>query len=223
MYKMCSAAIILLAAVSISRAHFPFIVPEEKDSAAKVVFSDTLEPDKNVNIEKIASTKLTLRDSSGKESTLEWKKGDAFYSLAVPGSGTRVIYGTTDYGVLQKGNTKPFKLTYYPKAVLGTATAREATIGKLPLEVVVTGNGGKVRFRVLASGQPLAGSEVTVILPDGAKKSSSTDKEGFTPEYTATGRYGVYAKQVDAKPGEHAGKKFDESRNYATLVCEVGK
>ena len=223
MYKLCSAAVLTLAAVSVSRAHFPFIVPDDKGSSAKVVFSDTLDPDTNVNIEKLANTKLTLRDAAGKESAVEWKKGDGFYSLAVPGSGTRVVYGVTDYGVLQKGDTKPFKLTYYPKAVIGAATAKEATIGKLPLEVVAVGSGSKVKFQVLASGKPLPDSEVTVIRPDGARKSSVTNKEGFTPEYDGTGRYGLYAKQIEAKPGEHAGKKYDEARHYATLVCDVGK
>jgi uncharacterized GH25 family protein len=223
MSKMCGAAMVLLAAVSVARAHFPFIVPDDKGSTAKVVFSDTLDPDTNVNIEKLANTKLMIRDAGGKESVAEWKKGEGFYALAVPGSGDRVVYGVTDYGVLQKGDTKPFKLTYYPKAVLGTASAKEATIGKLPLEVVATGSGNKVKFLVLASGKPLADSEVTVILPDGAKKSSTTNKEGFTPEYDGAGRYGVYAKQIEAKPGEHAGKKYDEARHYATLVCDVGK
>lgn len=222
MYKMCGAALVLLAAVSVARAHFPFIVLDDKGETAKVVFSDTLEPDTNVNIEKLANTKLMVRDGGGKESTVEWKKGDGFYSLAVPG-GTRVVYGVTDYGVLQKGDTKPFKLTYYPKAVIGTATAKEATIGKLPLEVVAIGSGTKVKFQVIAAGKPLADAEVTVILPDGAKKFSTTNKEGFTSEYDGVGRYGVYAKQIEAKPGEHAGKKYDEARHYATLVCVIGK
>ena len=223
MYKMCSAVVILLAAASLSQAHFPFIVPDDKGATAKVVFSDTLEPDLNVNIEKLANTKLTLRDSTGKESAVEWKKDNGFYSLPVPGTGTRVVYGTTDYGVLQKGDTKPFKLTYYPKAVIGTATAKEATIGKQALEVVAVGSGGKVRFQVLAAGQPLADSEVTVLLPDGVKKMARTNKEGLTPEYDGRGRYGVYAKQVERKPGEHAGKKYDEARHYATLVCDISK
>ena len=33
----------------------------------------------------------------------------------------------------------------------------------------------------------------------------------------------VIAKLIEAKPGEHAGKKYDESRSYATLVCDIGK
>jgi uncharacterized GH25 family protein len=223
MQKMLGAAMVMLAAASISRAHFPFIVPDEKGTTAKVVFSDSLEPDTNVNIEKIANTKLTLRDAGGKESQVEWKKGEGFYSVTVPGSGQRVVYGVTDYGVLQKGDAKPFKLTYYPKAVLGAATTKEAVVGKLPLEIAATGEGSKVRFQVLAAGKPLADSEVTVVLPDGARKTSITTKEGFTPEYTGPGRYAVIAKQIEAKPGEHAGKKYDEARNYATLVCDIGK
>jgi len=223
MRKMFGTLAIVLIAASFSQAHFPFIVPDDKGTNAKVVFSDTLEPDTNVNIEKIANTKLTLRDAGGKESPVEWKKGEGFYSLAIPGAGTRVVYGVTDYGVLQKGDAKPFKLTYFPKAVVGAATAKEAVIGKLPLEVVAVGNGSKLKFQVLAQGKPLPDSEVTVMLPDGAKKSSTTNKEGFTPEYDGAGRYAVYAKQIETKPGEHAGKKYDEARNYATLVCEVGK
>jgi uncharacterized GH25 family protein len=222
MYKTSGAVIVLLAAASMAWAHFPFIVPDEKGASAKVVFSDTLDPDSNVNIEKLANTKLMVRDAGGKESPVEWKKGEGFYSLAVP-NGSRVVYGVTDYGVLQKGDTKPFKLTYYPKAVIGAATAKEAVIGKLPLEVVAIESGKKVKFQVLAAGKPLADSEVTVILPDGAKKSSTTNKEGFTPEYDGAGRYGVYAKQIEAKPGEHAGKKYDEARHYATLVCDISK
>ena len=141
MYRMLSAAALALLTVSLAEGHFAFIVPTEKGDGAQVIFSDDLKPDTNVNIEKIAATKLTLRDSAGKESPLEWKKGEGFYAVTVPGSGTRVVYGVTDYGVLQKGEGKPFKLTYLPKAVLGSATAKEATVGeKLELEVLVAGD-----------------------------------------------------------------------------------
>lgn len=224
MYRMLGAAVVGLFAVSMAQGHFPFIVPDSNGTAAKVVFSDSFEPDKDVNIEKLANTKLTLRDAGGKEVPLEWKKGEGFYSVDVPGMGTRVVYGVTEYGVLQKGDQKPFKLTYYPKAVFGTATAKEATVGeKLPLEVVAVSSNGKVKFQVLKSGKPLAESEVSVLVPNSSKKDVKTDKDGFTSEFEAAGRYGVYAKLIEAKSGEHAGKKFDEARHYATLVCEITK
>jgi uncharacterized GH25 family protein len=222
MYRMIGAAAVGLFAAAIAQAHFPFVVPDEQGQSAKVVFSDTLEPDTNVNVEKIASTKLTLRDAAGKESPLEWKKAEGFYAVNVPGRGDRVIYGATDYGVLQKGDSKPFKLAYFPKAALGNSGAK-AVGEKLPLEVVAEGGLGKVRFRVLAAGKPVPESEVTVMVPGGEKKMVKTDKDGYTPGYDGAGRYGVVAKQVEAKAGEHAGKKFEEVRNYATLVCDVAK
>ncbi len=223
MYRMIGAAAVGLLACAAAGAHYPFVVPDENGQSAKVVFSDTLSPDTDVNVEKIGNTKLTLRDAGGKESELEWKKDTGFYAVNVPGVGDRVVYGVTDYGVLQRGDDKPFKLAYYPKAAFGAAAAKP--VGeKLPLEVAAEGGtAGKVRFRVLAAGKPVAESELMVIRPDGTKKALKTDKDGYTTPFEGAGRYGVYAKRVEVKAGEQAGKKYDEIRSYATLVCDVAK
>ena len=101
MYRMLGSTLVGLLAASVAQGHFPFIIPDANGETAKVVFSDDLSPDTNVNIEKLAGTKLTLRDTAGKETPLEWKKGEGFYAVTIPGSGNRVIYGLTDYGVLQ--------------------------------------------------------------------------------------------------------------------------
>jgi uncharacterized GH25 family protein len=224
MRRLLFVPVFMLCSVSLAQGHFAFIVPEGKGETAKVIFSDDLQPDTKVNIEKIANTKLTLRDAAGKESALEWKKGDGFYAVNVPGSGNRVVFGVTDYGVLQKGEGKPFKLTYCPKAIIGTATAKEATVGeKLELEILASGTPGKTRFQVLAAGKPAAELEVTIILADGMKKPVKTDKEGFTPVFDGSGRVGVIAKKIEAKKGEHGGKTFEETRTYATLVCDIEK
>jgi uncharacterized GH25 family protein len=222
MYRTLGALVVGLCAAAAAQAHFPFVVPDDKGQAAKVVFSDNLEPDTNVNIEKIAGTKLTLRDAAGKDAPLEFKKEEGYLAVNVPGTGNRVVFGITDYGVLQKGDSKPFKLVYYPKAVLGAANA--AALGeKAGLDVIADGASAKVRFRVLAAGKPVADSEVIVLLPGGNKKAVATDKEGYTPAFEGAGRYGVYAKLIEAKAGEHGGKKFEEIRHYATLVCDVAK
>ncbi len=55
------------------------------------------------------------------------------------------------------------------------------------------------------------------------KKTFQADKEGYTPAFDAAGRYGVYARWTEAKPGELAGARFTETRHYATLVVDVGK
>lgn len=222
MYRMFGALIVGLIAVAAARGHFTFVVPDAGGASAKVIFSDDLKPDTSVSVEKIAGTKLTLRDAAGKDTPLELKKGEGCYLVNLPGSGARVIFGTTDYGVMQKGESKPYLLVYHPKALVGDVPAKAAAVGAR-LEVVPAGEPGKPRFRVLADGKPAAEVEVTVLVPGSAKQMVKTDKEGLTPAFAAAGRYGVFARWTEAKAGEHAGKKYEEVRHYATLVADVGK
>lgn len=226
MKRMFGALAVGLLAAAAAQAHFPFIVPAADGTSAVVVFSDDLNPDPNVNVEKLANTKLFVRDAGGKDAPLDWKKGDGFYTVAVPGSGPRVVYGVTEYGVLQKGDAKPFRLVYLPKAVVGGGTAK--AVGEpLKVEILAAGEAGKTRFQVLSGGKPAAEAEVTVLVPGDDKKATKmttkTDRDGFTPAYPAAGRYGVFARVTDAKGGEFAGKKFEETRYYATLVIDVAK
>jgi uncharacterized GH25 family protein len=229
MKRMFGAVVVGLVAVAAAQAHFAFIVPGPDGNTARLVFSDELAPDTKVNIEKLANTKLTLRDARKTDTPLEWTKGDGFYEVKVPGSGPRVVYGVTEYGVLQKGDSKPFRLTYYPKALLGDTPRETSAIGTLTIgaplkvEIIPRFDLGKVRFQVIHDTTPAAGAEVTVLVPGSEKKSVTTDKEGFTPAFEATGRYGVSARVTEAKGGEYAGQKYEEARHYATLVVDVGK
>jgi len=222
MCRMFGAAAVGLLAVAVAQAHFTFVVPDAGGSSAKVIFSDDLNPDPNVSVEKIANTKLTLRDAAGKESPLETKKGDGCYLVNLPGGGPRVVYGTTEFGVSQKGTDKPYLLVYYPKALVGSVPEKLAATGA-KLEVVPAGGSGQVQFRVVSEGKAAADVEVTVLLPASGKKAVKADKDGLTPAFDGSGRYGVFARLTEAKTGEHAGKKYEEVRHYATLVAEVGK
>jgi uncharacterized GH25 family protein len=220
MKRLFGSLAVGLLAIAVAQAHFPFIVPDADGNSAKVVFSDTLEPDANVNIEKLAATKMFLRDSSGKDIPLDWTKGESFYSVKFPGSGPRTAFGVTEYGVLQKGDSKPFRLVYLPKALIGGIP--EKAIGEpMKVEIVPVRSGPKTRFQVLQAGKPMVGVEVTVFVPESEMKMSKTDKEGFTPGYDPKRRYGVYARVTEAKAGEHSGKKYEETRYYATLVMDV--
>ena len=219
MSRLLGAILTGLLAVGISQAHFPFILPDESGATAKVVFSDSLAPDADVKIEKLESTKLFVRDSGGKDVPIEWKKGEACYEAKVPGAGSRSVFGITEYGVMQKGDSKPFRLVYFPKAVIG-ATGKP--VGEpLKVEIVLSMAGGKTRFQVLSGGKPAAEVETTVLVPEQAKQMVKTDKDGYTPGYEAKGRYGVHARVTEAKGGEYAGKKYEESRYYATLVVDI--
>jgi hypothetical protein len=208
-------------------AHFPFLVPDGP-SKGKAVFSDTLKPDNvGVPVDKIAGAKLVVLDN-GKATDLTWvldQKANC-YNFEVPGSGSRIVVGTVDYGVLQRGDIKPFRLRYYPKAIFGEIPAEKmATAGdRVPLEIVPVVDGGKLRFKAVAGGKPLAKAEVTVLVP-GEEKSKvvTTDETGLTSRFEKTGTYGAHTRQVEEKLGEQDGKKYEEVRHYATLAVVFGK
>src|SRR5262245_31221402 len=110
--KRCVLSLLLVALAAVpAPAHFIWIVPDGADATrAKVVFSDTLGPDDAVDVEKIAATKLYLRDGEGKVASLGWTKGEHAYLVNVPGKGPAVVGGVCAYGVLQRGDSKPFLL-----------------------------------------------------------------------------------------------------------------
>ncbi|MBU6217241.1 MAG: DUF4198 domain-containing protein, partial [Acidobacteria bacterium] len=101
----------------------------------------------------------------------------------------------------------------------------EETVGKgAVIEVVPVRDGDKVKFLVVAGGKPLAGAEVFLRKPGAeATETVKTDDAGHTPACAEAGRYAVVARKLDATPGEHDGKKYEEERHYATLVVDVPK
>jgi uncharacterized GH25 family protein len=218
------AALALVAALSATAtAHFVFIVPESANKA-RVVFSDSLAPDKNVSVEKIAGTTLLMRDARGKASpkawALVWTKGENSYAIEIPGTGSRVVYGVTDYGVVQKGSAKPYLLRYYPKALVGPIPEDGGKLGKhQDVEIVPVVSGGKVAFEVLAHARPVADAEVHVLQKSGAEKLI-TDAKGRTKAVEVKGQCGVYVRHVEKKAGKVGGKDYDEVRQYATLVFD---
>ena len=222
--KRVLIALTLSLTAAAAHGHFVFVVPSADGTTAQVVFSDSLAPDENVDVGKIAGTKLFVRDAAGKDTVAAWKKGAHCLDVAVAVKEPRLVYGHTDYGVLQRGSARPFLLQYYPKAILGAATSAAKVGDALPAEVVPLADGGKVRFLVLSRGKPAAGAEVNVLLPGGnGWKKMTTDKEGRTGPVGVNGRVGVWARVAEATAGERDGKKYEEVRRYATLVADFGE
>jgi hypothetical protein len=215
----------LLVVASPAFAHFPYLVPDGPDKG-KAVFSDSLKPDTaGVPVDRIASMKVAVvQDGKAVNVPLALDKKANCYTFEVPGSGPRFVVGTTDYGVVQRGESPPFFLRYHAKAVFGGVPAPErATVGDTtPLELVPVLEGAKLRFKVLAAGKPLAKVEVTVLVPgDGKSKVVPTDEAGLTTAFEAPGQYGAQVRLVEEKAGEQAGKKYAQIRHYATLVVSV--
>jgi hypothetical protein len=201
-------------------AHFIFVVPQPDGKSIQVVFSDDLEPDEGVPIDKIAGLQLSARDGAGKDAPVKATAQKHALSANVPVD-TRVLFGSFTYGVMQKTTGDPFQLRYHPKAVVGDAFLMP--IGKsVPLEIVAVGKVGSVRFQAVANGKPLAAAEFTVHVPGAETQKMAADAEGLTPAFTKAGRYGVWTKFFEKAKGTQDGKAFDEIRHYATLVVDVG-
>jgi hypothetical protein len=212
----------LLAFATMASAHFVFVVPQPGSATARVFISEELKPTDEVDVGLVSGAKLSLRDGEGHETPLTLTKGGQAYVATLFGGGTRLIHGTVDLGLTQRGPEKPYLLVYYPKTILGDAFDPKALVGgSVPVEIVPVGNAGKMRLKLLAHGMPLPKSELTIILPDTTQKKLTTDGDGLTDELTQIGRYGAWARFWEPVGGEREGKAYAETRNYATVVFDV--
>lgn len=209
------ALALLVALSATAAAHFVFIVPESANKA-RVVFSNSLEPDQKVPIAKIAATKLLLRDAKGKVSPLTWTKGEHSYAVEVPGTGSRIVYGVTDYGIVQKGTAKPYLLRYHSKAIVGPIPKRGGFDKHQAIELVPEVSDGKVVFWVHTNAKLIANAEVHVLQKSG-EETLTTESHGRTKAIDVKGQCGVYVRHTD----KTAGKDYDEVRLYATLVFDL--
>lgn len=213
---------LLLGFATIGRAHFVFIVPQAGGETANVILNEELKPSAEVDAGMIGGAKLSLRGSDGHETALALKKGDHVYVTALPGSGTRLIHGVVDLGLMQRGQEKPYVLTYYPKAIAGDAFDPKELVGsEAPVELVPVGKAGALRLKLLVKGKPQPNTEITILLPDGTQKKATTDESGQTETLSQTGRYGAWARYWETASGEREGKSYAEVRNYATLVFDA--
>lgn len=212
----------LLGMASLAEAHFVWVLPDADGPGAKVIMNETLNPTAEVDVAIIGATKLSVRSADGLETSLTLRKGDEFYSVNIPGSGTRIVHGVTDLGLMEHGQDKPSVLIYHPKTILGDAFSSEQIVGgDMPIEIVPLGKPGAVILELLVGGKPQPHSEITILLPDGTQKRVKTNERGRTDALPEMGRYGAWARYWEPKGGERDGKKFAETRHYATLVFDA--
>jgi len=216
------ALVALLVQAAVADAHFISIVPDAANGVkARAVFSEDLNPDANVDIKKIGQTQFVIRNAAGKVSPTTATLGNGAYLLSALGDDARVVGGVCTYGVMQRGESKPFLLTYYAKAILG-ASDEAKSLDVLTLDIVPMAK-ERGRFVVLYQGKPVADAEVTVIAPNADKTETlKTDVQGeFAVANIKPGLYGLRARHIAARSGEQEGKKYEEVRSYATLVMNL--
>lgn len=223
---------VLLAVAAPARAHFIWIVPPEKDGQpARVVFSDSLQPDKPGLLKKIAHTEFFVRGIDGTSVPVKAAAGKDALEVTLPAAaGVQLLGGVCRYGVVQRGQAEPFLLQYYPKAVVhdlapekGRARVDllESAWDKLPLQVVA--GGGNV-VRVLWQGTPLAGADVVALLPGQEKPlEGKTGKDGTFSlgSSVESGTVAVRVVHVEEAPGELDGKKYQSIKHYATYTYRL--
>jgi hypothetical protein len=215
---------LLFGLATLAQAHFVFVIPNADGTSATVILNETLTPTAQVDVGIIDQTKLSVRNADGQEIPLTLEKGDRAYSVKLPdGNGVRIIHGLTDLGMLEHGQNKPSVLLYHPKAIVGDAFARPQILGgDTPVELVPLGKPGAVSLELLVHGKPQGNAEITVVLPDNSQKKLKTNEQGQTEPLTQTGQLGAWARYWEPLGGERDGKRFDETRHYATLVFQAG-
>lgn len=219
-----AAALAALAVSAEVLAHFVFIVPLPDGTAAKIIMSETLTPGEGLSVERLGQPRFYLRTADGKDVPLNFKAEDTkSLRLETPGTGTRVVHGKVDWGLVTRG-ANPHVLLYYPKTILGDPFDPKTIVGgATPVEIVPVAakDANGVRLKLLVEGKPKGETELTVVHPDGAAEKVLTDKEGLTPALTDKGRYGAWARFWEDKPGERDGKPYAQLRHYATLVFDA--
>jgi uncharacterized GH25 family protein len=228
--KRLIAVLILTFSAASARAHFIWLLPVDDRNAEEVrmVFSDTLAPDDNVPITKIAQTKLFGRAPNGDTFQVKMIEAKDAYRVTLAKDGLLLVAGTCNYGVIDKKG-ESFLLMYHPKTTQKKGFVKEAPAwlfkgtSDLPLEFVAV-DGGKPVYKVLWQGKPAADVEVVLHVP-GLDKAieRKTDANGQfeLAEPRKGGIYGMRARFVERKEGELDGKKNREIRHYATFTFYV--
>lgn len=222
-YLLLLATLLLLPAAP-ARAHFLFVrvlPPAEGGRAAEVYFSELAEAGDPRFIEKVAPhTRLWRQTTPGNFDPLEAHKTNDRLRAWLPFSGSVMVVGECEYGVLGRGKTA-FLLRHFPKAVAGNPEQLNKLVpfGKPPLEIVVSFEGNRVLLSALQHAKPLAAAEFIVIdatLKKQHVKADAAGKAEWKP--AAPGNYSIYTRHTTKQAGEAGGKKYDEIRDFATVA-----
>jgi hypothetical protein len=211
--------VVVVAAPATSRAHFVFVVPQ--GSSAQVLLSETLTPDAEVDIALIAGTRLSLRQTDGREIPLSLQKEQHRFLVSLPAGVRGTIHGLADLGVMTRPGAPAHWLLYHPKTIIGDSFAAASRLKDAPVEIVPVSAQDGFQLQLFARGRPFPHAEITIIGPDGAEGAVRTDSDSRTGTFRDPGRYGAWARYWDGTPGQRQGQRYEEVRHYATLVFDA--
>jgi hypothetical protein len=204
-----------------ARAHFLFVrivPPAEAGRFAEVYFSAKAEAGDPRFVDKIAATRLWLQKMPGTFEPLKALPASDRLRAPVP-AGTLSVVGRCDYGVLPRA--VPFLLRHYPKAIAGDAAElnRLKPCPEVPFELTATIEADKIHFVALADGKPMPGAVFHTVDADLFNEKLTADAQGrATWKVPYPMSFSVYTSRVFNQVGEHAGKNYQEVREFATLA-----
>jgi hypothetical protein len=215
---------VVLAALEAAQAqaHFLFIrilPPAEVGRAAEVYFSELAEAGDPRFIGKVAHTQLWVQTKPGQVQPLQVHKAADRLRAFLPASGSVVVSGVCEYGVLSRKT--PFLLRYYPKAVAGSPEELNRMLPRKEarLEIMMTVDGDRLQLIALCEGKPLPGAVFHTVAADLSNEQLTAGPDGRVAwKPPAPGRYSVYTRQTTKQAGEAGGKRYEEVREFATLA-----
>src|SRR5437763_503878 len=204
-----------------ARAHFLFVricPPAEAGRFAEVYFSAKAEAGDPRFVDKIAGTRLWLQKTPGTFEPLKVLQASDRLRAPLP-AGTVSVVGRCDYGVLPRA--VPFLLRHYPKAIAGDPAElnRLKACKDVPFELMATIEADKIHFVALADGKPMPGAVFHTVDADLFNEKLTADARGqatWKVPYPAS--FSVYTSRVINQAGAHAGRNYQEVREFATLA-----
>jgi Protein of unknown function (DUF3386) len=206
------------------QAHFLFvrITPHaEGGRAAEVYFSELAEAGDPRYIGKVSHTQLWMQRTPGTFEPLNVHRAPDRLRAWVPTSGSVVVAGECQYGVLARPMQTPFMLRHFPKALAGNPDElnKMKPHGKLALEIVATFESEQVRLVALKDGKPVPRIEfITVDAKLANTRLKADDRGEALWKPAAPGAYSVYVRDTRKESGELRGKKYEEIRDFATIA-----
>jgi hypothetical protein len=195
--------------------------PAEGGRAAEVYFSELAQAGDPRFIAKIAKTELWLQKTPGSFETLKVHKSSDRLRAWVPESGSLVVVGRCDYGVLARPRQTPFLLRHFPKAMAGSPAElnKMQAHGKLPLEIVATFEADHLSLTALKDGKPVPRAEFITVDASLANVKLTANEAGQAMwKPPAVGVYSIYTRDTRKENGEVKGKKYAEIRDFATVA-----
>ena len=224
--RLCGLGVWVFLLAAMSRpadAHFLFIritPPAEGGRSAEVYFSEQATAGDPRFIDRVAHTALWRQATPGKFETLEVRTASDRLRAHLPSSGSVAVVGFCEYGVLARPGEPAFLLRYYPKALSGKPEELSHLERRkdAPLEIMATIDGDSVELVALADGRPLPRAVFHVIDSDLGEDEISADADGQAQwKPGKSGTWSIYVKRVLPTSGEKDGKRYDETREFATL------